>query len=277
MSSTAMVPAICADLPSVAAGPVNGTWKPILMSARAGIMVAAPSTTTLAKLKRTFALSSDALKLCFNMAFSTGQELDGFWSQFLNKLIFAEDFASARQRCRRRPRQRPVRPVILATRRIDAELCDGAVLIERLRAVGTDRRDDDKIPIRLDPGRDCPFDLQRVPGIDVVVDDDHLLDQIDCRPNRKHRLARLARSRRAQPHHRVQAAGAAKTNGALANRRHGVADGAKTTGRAGAAAEQAMLGAKSRRHHRDDCLATARQSREGRDDADAVVLIHAME
>ena len=70
MSSTAMVAAICADLPSVADGPVSGTWKPILMSACAGIAEASPRISAPAKPMRDFLFRAGVLGIWFNMAFS---------------------------------------------------------------------------------------------------------------------------------------------------------------------------------------------------------------
>src|ERR1700742_1899415 len=133
MSSTAMVAAICADLPSVAEGPVSGTWKPILMSACAGIVEASPRISALAKPMNSFLFRTGVLGIWFTMAFSIER---GVTSRSLDKPIFAQYFAGTRQPRPRRPRQFPVAPVVLFARRIDAELADGAIPLEGLGTIG---------------------------------------------------------------------------------------------------------------------------------------------
>ena len=270
--------AICADLPSVAAGPVSGAWKPILISACAGISVAMPSIRTPAKPRASFVFSAGAFEAVFQHGFLHSMKLmyhlssRGYASRFSRNISRARASAGSGGRARSQSGRSPcLRVASMPSLAIVPSCSSGSERSARTPGTMTKSRSG------LARVASAHSTWMRIPGIDVVVDDDHLLDQIDRGPDRKHRLARLARARRAQRDHGVQTAGAADADRDLANRRHRVADGAQQPGRDGDAAEQAMLGMVARQDDLKDRVAAARQPRERRDDAGPVIFIHAVE
>src|ERR1700728_34998 len=89
---------------------------------------------------------------------------------WLCKPIFPQYFARSRQRRLRRQRQFPIRPVTPLAGCVNAKLADGTVLFERLGTIGARAGNNDEIALRPGARRMGPFDLDGIPGIDVVID-----------------------------------------------------------------------------------------------------------
>jgi len=74
-------------------------------------------------------------------------------------------------------------------RRVDTHLGPHASIGHPHILVTTRTGYEDEIARGFDPRRDCVFDLYRIVGIDVVIDDDHLIEIFQSSKGRQHRVA----------------------------------------------------------------------------------------
>src|SRR6516164_1697703 len=245
------------------------------MSACAGCAEVIVNATAAAPIMR-WAGRRATLNLSYSMAFSIGEAAIRFvWS--------SPDPLSAKQLPRLFDRRfgrtcaLPVWAVARAPRGVDAELGDHAILFERLGSIRPYVGNDDKVAIWLRPRGNCPFNGNGIPRIDVVVDDYDLLDQIDCRPDREHRLSRLARTRLVERNHCMKAAGAAHADSNLPYRRYADACYPRETSRDRDTTEQTMLAVIARHDDLKECVMPPRQMHERGNHAGAIGFVHAVE
>src|SRR6266403_1027180 len=274
MSSIAISAAILADLPSDAAKPVSGAWKPTLISACVGCAEVIVKATATAPIMR-WAGRRATLNPSYSMALSISEAAIRFvWSS--PDPLSAKQFLRLFDRPFGRTCAPPIWPVARAPRGVDAELGDHAILFERLGSIRPHAGNDDKVAIWLRPRGDRPFDRNSIPRIDIVVDDYDLLDQINCRPHREHRLARFARTWLVERDHCMKPAGAAHADSNLPQRRYADAYHPCETGRDRDAAEQAMLAVIARHDDLKERVTPPRLMRERGNHAGAIGLVHAV-
>ena len=101
--------------------------------------------------------------------------------------------------------------------------------------------DDQKIAIRLEPGRNRPFDLAWLVDIHVHVDHDHLLDVVVARERAHDDVLRLALARLIDLDRQMIAAGSAARQADVADRGEAALEMFEQRRFAGNSAEQQML------------------------------------
>src|SRR6516165_8597440 len=243
------------------------------MSACAGCAEVIVNATAAAPIMR-WAGRRATLNLSYSMAFSIGEAAISFvWSS--PDPLSAKQLPGLFDRRFGRTCALPVWAVARAPRGVDAELGDHAILLERLGSIRPHAGNDDKVAIWLRSRGDRPFDGNGIPRIDIVVDDYDLLDQIDCRPDREHRLARLAGTRLVERDHCMKPASAAHADGDLPQRRHADEYHPRETSRDRDPAEQTVLAVIARHDDLKGRVTPPRQMRKRSDHAGAIDFVHA--
>src|SRR5258708_17330196 len=82
--------------------------------------------------------------------------------------LSAKQFTRLLDRRFGRTRAPPIWPVARAPRGVDADLCDHAILFERLGSIRPHAGNDYKVAIWLRPRGHRPFDGNTIPPIDIV-------------------------------------------------------------------------------------------------------------